>query len=90
MYAAALVLSSFKNSESFQVEKGSIFYTTSSTFNFCQVICASRASKLPVYNSLSVYVTDHLFVNIVHYQYVAFFLISLLELKLGLYSVYLS
>ena len=44
----------------------------------------------PMYNGPPVNVTDRPFVNIVHYQYVPLFLISLFELKLGPYSVYLS
>ena len=43
-----------------------------------------------MYNGPTVHVTDHPFVNVVHYQYIALFLISLCELKLGLHSVYLS
>ena len=44
----------------------------------------------PMYNDPLVNVTDRLFVTVVHYQCITYFLISLFELKLDLYSVYLS
>ena len=44
----------------------------------------------PMYNGPPVNVMDRQFVDIVHDQYVPLFLISLFELKLGPYSVYLS
>ena len=52
-----------------------------------------------MYNGTSIYVTDRPFVNVVHYQYVALFLISLCESLCGaslcealldLHSAYLS
>ena len=45
---------------------------------------------LSMYNGPSVKVTDCSFVTVVHDQRVALFLISFFDLKLGLYSVYLS
>ena len=44
----------------------------------------------PMHNGPSVHVADPPFVNVLHYQYVALFLISLFELKLGLHSANLS
>ena len=44
----------------------------------------------PMYNGQSVHVANRPFVNVLHYQYVALFLISLFELKLGLHSANLS
>ena len=44
----------------------------------------------PMYNDPSVNVTDGPFVNVVEYQHIlSHFFISLFELKLGQYSVYL-